>query len=170
MTVKEFHSYSNPKFERLLVPMRQVMSAYGEATQFFANLKELTWYRYGLKHTTKRIHKLEHIQPERIDEFKNILAQHHLPLEYPPIKELDTESLQSLQEIFELCVEIIDKTDEALENFIVVCSENKFGALARQVEQLQIDNSKDRQWLLEAWAMIDNDTSLSSFDNWIKGI
>ena len=49
-------------------------------------------------------------------------------------------------------------------------SQGHFPGLARQVESLQIENSKDRKKLLESWSMWDNGSSMSSFDKWVKSI
>ena len=172
MKKRDYYNDNNDRFAFLREPMRNVMKAYGEAERYFAFIKEITWAEYGLKATTNYIHSLEHIQPEYVDEFKEIMAQLGLMVEYPSIDEL-AEPFEDLDKVFEVCVGIIDETDKALCNFvkevdIVSAGLSNTFALARQVETLIIKNSEDRKFLLEAWSMWDNNTSYTSFDNWVE--
>ena len=164
---KSIYNYDNPKFAGLRQPMRDVMGAYGNAERFFADIKEKTWLNFGLKYLTLEIHALEHIQPERVDIFKDILAQVGLPVEYPAVPEL-SEELTDIDKVFEVCIGIIDEIDESIERFVKYASDNGFGALARQAEQLQIDNSFDKALLLEAWNMFPNAGCLATFDLWCE--
>lgn len=170
MKKTEFYSYKNPRFTPLREPMRGVMSAYGEAERYFATIKEVTWYKFGCKALTNYIHALEHIQPERVDDFKNIMAEYGLCVEYPATEELDMEQFYDLDKIFEVCVDIVNNIDEKLRAFIGNADEkhSEFSALARKAENLQMQNSEIRAFLLEAWAMWDNGGSETSFDNWVK--
>ena len=108
------------------------------------------------------------------------MRQEGLEIEYPGVPELD-EPLDVLDEVFRICVELNDQIDRALQRFIDVADrrmnemgeapsqdQGKFPALARQAEQLQIDNSMDKTRLLEAWSMWGNKPSMSSFDKWVK--
>lgn len=172
MKKRDYYNYNNDRFAFLRKPMRNVMKAYGEAERYFAFIKEITWAEFGLKATTDYIHSLEHIQPEYVDEFKEIMAQLGLMVEYPSIDEL-AEPFEDLDKVFEVCVGIIDETDKALCNFvrevdIVSAGVSNTFALARQVETLIIKNSEDRKFLLEAWSMWDNNPSYTSFDNWVE--
>ena len=174
MKKRDYYNYNNEKFVFLRNPMRNVMKAYGEAERFFAFIKEITWAEFGLKATTDYIHSLEHIQPEYVDEFKDIMAQLGLMVEYPTIEEL-AEPFVDLDKVFEVCVGIIDETDKALCEFVKAVDKNIMNggivsafALSRQVETLIIKNSEDRKFLLEAWSMWDNNLSYTSFDNWVE--
>ena len=172
MKKRNYYNYKNDRFSFLHEPMRNVMKAYGEAERYFAFIKEITWAEFGLKATTNYIHSLEHIQPEYVDEFKEIMAQLGLMVEYPSIDEL-AEPFEDLDKVFEVCVGIIDETDRALCDFVRtvdIVSTGVFNtfAIGRQVETLIIKNSEDRKFLLEAWSMWDNNPSYTSFDNWVE--
>jgi hypothetical protein len=169
MKKKDYYNYDNPKFKPLREPMREVMTAYGEAERFFALIKEITWYRFGMKSLTDYIHALEHIQPDEVDTFKDIFAENGLSVEYPPIGEL-TEELNNLDRVFEVCVGIIDQTDLSLNNIIIEIDTEvpELSAMARSIETLLMRNSKNRTFLLEAWAMWDTEPSYTSFDNWVE--
>lgn len=168
MKKRDFYNYDSPKFNILREPMRKVMTSYGEAERFFALIKEITWAEFGMKSLTNYIHALEHIQPDAVDAFKGILAEQGLMVEYPAINEL-VEDFNDLDRVFEVCVEIINNIDEALKDFIKVVDIERpeFSAMARKAENLQMQNSTERTFLLEAWSMWDNNPSFTSFDNWV---
>lgn len=168
MKRRDYYTYKNAKFGFMRDPMRKVMSTYGEAERFFATIKEKTWANFGLKSFTNYIHSLEHLQGDYVDEFKAILAEIGLEVEYPAVGEL-VEEMPDLDKVFEVCVGIVDEVDEALRDFIfLIDSQHKeFSALARKMENLQMKNSAQRSFMLEAWNMADNNVSLSSFDNWV---
>ncbi|MBQ0125891.1 MAG: hypothetical protein KBS59_06170 [Clostridiales bacterium] len=170
MKKRDFYNYKNPKFAPLREPMRNVMSAYGQAEKYFAAIKEVTWARFGMKSLTNYIHALEHIQPDEVDKFKSIMSEIGLEVEYPATPELDTEQFADLDEVFKVCADIIDANDEALHGFVEFIDTNhkEFSSLARKVENLQMQNSAERTFILEAWSMWDNGTSESSFDNWVE--
>lgn len=169
MKKREHFNYENPEFSSLRDPMRAVMEAYGEAERYFASIKEITWAEWGLKALAGFLHSLEHKQPDYVDRFKEILSEKGLMVEYPTVREL-TEDLYDLDRVFEACVSIIDHTDSALLKMIDEIEEGypEFKALARKMENLQMENSSDRIFLLEAWSMWDNKPSYSSFDNWVE--
>lgn len=169
MKRRDYYNYANPKFSPLRDPMRKVMTAYGEAERFFATIKEKTWANFGLKSLTNYIHSLEHLQGGYVDTFKSILAEIGLEIEYPAVGEL-AEEMPDLDKVFEVCVGIVDDVDEALRDFIAEIDERhkEFSALARKVENLQMQNSAQRSFMLEAWNMADNNISLSSFDDWVN--
>lgn len=182
MKKREVYTYENPKFYALRDPMREVVRAYWAAMQYYAAIKEVVWGRYGMAYLSDALHTMEHKQPEYIDQFSATLRQQGLEIEYPSVPELD-ELLDSLDEVFRICIELNDNVDKALQRFIDVAdrkenevggvpnqNQGRFPGLARQVESLQIENSKDRKKLLESWSMWDNDVSRSSFDKWIKSI
>lgn len=164
---KELYNYKNERYAFIRDPMRNVISAFSNAAKWYATIKEVTWVEFGLVNTTDAIHALEHIQYEYIDEFKGIMAQVGLEVEYPPTQEF-IEELADLDKVFEVCVGIADETNDALCEFISKSKDNEFQPLARQVEQLQIENYKNKRKLLEAWSMWDMNPSYSSFDNWVK--
>lgn len=182
MEKREIYNYKNPKFYSLRDPMREVVRSFWAAMQYYATIKERVWGRYGMFYLSQAIHSLEHKQGGRIDQFSDAMRQEGLELEYPGVPELD-EPLDVLDEVFRICVELNDQIDRALQRFIDVADrrmneageapsaeQGKFPALARQAEQLQIDNSADKAKLLEAWSMWDNKPSISSFDKWVKNI
>ncbi len=168
MRKRDYYNYNTPRFQPLREPMRKVMTAYGEAERHFALIKEITWAEFGLKSLTNYIHSLEHIQPDAVDKFKAIMAEIGLMVDYPTVEEL-VEDFPDLDKVFEVCVGIIDETDEALREFITLIDtqHREFSALARQMENLQMQNSAERSFLLEAWSMWDNNPSYTSFDNWV---
>lgn len=169
MKKRDIYNYKNARFAALREPMRKVMSAYGSAEKFFAAIKEVTWARFGMKALTNYIHALEHIQPDEVDSFKDIMAEIGLEVEYPATDELDMEQFSDLDDVFKVCVDIIDSTDEALRDFVRFIDTNRpeFSALARKAENLLTNNSAERKFLLEAWAMYDNGASETSFDDWV---
>lgn len=169
MKRRDYYNYKNPRFSFMRDLMRNVMTAYGEAERFFATIKERTWANFGLKSTTNYIHALEHLQGDYVDTFKAILAEVGCEVEYPAVGEL-VEEMPDLDKVFEVCVGIVDDVDEALRDFIfAIDGEHKeFSALARKMENLQMQNSAQRSFMLEAWNMADNNISLSSFDDWVN--
>lgn len=167
MRAKDFYNYANPEFSAVRDPMRRVMKAYGNAERWFAHIKEVTWADYGSEFLTNGLHAMEHIQPIRVDTFKGVLAQWGLEVEYPPIAEF-LEPLPDYGRIFEVSVSIVDEIHEALLDFIRVTDGGRMDAAARQVEQLEIDNSKDRAWLIQAWKMWDTGVSFGTMDSWVK--
>lgn len=182
MKKREYYTYENPKFYALRDPMREVIRSFWAAMQYYAGIKEVVWGRYGMAYLSDAIHTLEHKQPERIDQFSAIMRQEGLEIEYPSVPELD-EPLDTLDEVFRVCVELNDNVDRSLQRFINVAdrkeneaggvpnqNQGRFPGLARQAETLQIDNSEDRKKLLEAWSMWGNNPSSSSFDKWVKSI
>lgn len=182
MEKREIYNYKNPRFYSLRDPMREVVRSFWAAMQYYATIKERVWGRYGMFYLSQAIHSLEHKQPDRIDQFSDAMRQEGLEIEYPGVPELD-EPLDVLDEVFRVCVELNDQIDMALQRFIDVADrrmnergeepspeQGKFPALARQAEQIQIDNSMDKTKLLEAWSMWDNGPSMSSMDKWVKSI
>ena len=169
MKKRDFYNYDSPAFAPLREPMRRLMTAYGEAERHFAFIKEITWAEFGMKSLTAYIHSLEHLQPEYVDRLKEIMAEKGLMIEYPTISEM-VEPFEDLDKVFEVCVGIIDETDEALRGFIDVIDSQcpECYAIARNLEDLQMKNSKERTFLLEAWSMWDNNPSYTSFDNWVE--
>lgn len=167
MRAQEYFQYDNPEFQALREPMRKVMSAYGNAEKWFADIKARVKTEFGMPFLSDHIHSLEHKQPERIDRFDSIMETYHLLLEYPATPELDESFDNDLDRVFEVCVGIIDEVDEALNGFIQKTKDGRFNAVSLKAEELQVQNADDRNLLLEAWAMWDNGgMSRTSFDSW----
>lgn len=164
---RELYNYESRTFAPLRDPMREAMRAFLNAERYFGAMKEIVWGRFGMKYLSDAIHSLEHKQPPRIDDFGGILHQMGLEIEYPATPEMD-EPLPDLDEVFRVCVEIVDEIEAALGRFIRKADELNMNALGREVETLQIENSADRTKLLEAWSMWDNKVSASSFDKYIR--
>lgn len=167
MRKREIYNYEDRRFSPLRDPMREAMRAYLNAERYFAAIKEVVWGRFGMKYLSDAIHSLEHKQPPRIDQFGDILHQMGLEIEYPATPELD-EPLPDLDDVFRVCVEIVDEIGAALGGFIRKADELNLYALGREAENLQMDNSADRTKLLEAWSMWDNKVSASSFDKFVR--
>lgn len=169
MTAREYAGWNNPKFTAIKEPMRGVMKAYGNAEKWFADIKDRLLTDMGMVFLSNAVHHLEHVQPERIDQFAEIPHDYHLRLPYPGTPELDEEFNDDLDRVFEVCVQIVDEINEALGAFIRVTADGEFNALSLKAEELQILNTDDRRNLLEAWAMWDNGgMSRASFDSWCR--
>ena len=166
MKMREIYNYKNPKYAKLKEPMRNLIGAWGDAEKWFATLKEWPLIEAGMPSLSDAIHKLEHVQPERIDAFAHAYRPWHLELIYPATDEL-VEEIGDLDHFFEICVGIVDHVDEALMNMIKVTSGGEFNSLALSCENLQIENQQDKEKLLQAWEMWDNGVSPSSYDKWI---
>lgn len=167
MRKREIYNYENPRFAPLRDPMRGAIRAFLNAERYFATIKGVVWGRFGMKYLGDAIHSLEHLQPERIDRFGNAFHQLGLEIEYPATQEL-AEPLPDLDEVFRVCVEVVDSVETALAGFIRKADEAQCWTLGREAENLQMDNSADRTQLLEAWSMWDNGVSASSFDKYVR--
>ena len=171
MRAREYANWENPKFAPLMGPVRRVMEAYGNAEKWFADIKDRVLCDMGMPFLSDAIHKLEHKQPERIDEFAAIPHDYHLRLPYPGTPELDEDFNDDLDRVFEVCVTIVDAVDGALGDFIRVTADGEFNALSLKAEELQMQNTGDRQKLLSAWSMWDTGSmSRASFDNWCRNL
>ena len=171
MRAREYANWENPKFAPLMGPVRRVMEAYGNAEKWFADIKDRVLCDMGMVFLSDAIHQLEHKQPERVDAFAEIPHDYHLRLPYPGTPELDEDFNDDLDRVFEVCVTIVDAVDGALGDFIRVTADGEFNALSLKAEELQLQNTGDRQKLLSAWAMWDNGAmSRASFDNWCRNL
>ena len=167
MKKREFYSYKSKTFAPLRDPMREAMRAFLNAERYFAAIKEVVWGRFVMKYLSDAIHSLEHKQPGRIDRFGDLLHQLGLEIEYPATPELG-EPLPDLDEVFRVCVEVVDEVERGLSGFIRAADNLQCRAAGRGAEELQMENSADRTRLLEAWSMWDNQVSASSFDKYVK--
>lgn len=171
MRAREYANWENPKFAPLMGPVRRVMDAYGNAEKWFADIKDRVLCDMGMVFLSDAIHRLEHKQPERVDAFADIPHDYHLRLPYPGTPELDEDFNDDLDRVFEVCVTIVDAVDGALGEFIRVTADEEFNALSLKAEELQLQNTGDRQKLLSAWSMWDNGgMSRASFDNWCRNL
>lgn len=169
MRAREYANWENPKFAPLMEPVRRVMEAYGNAEKWFADIKDRVLCDMGMVFLSDAIHRLEHKQPERIDAFADIPHDYHLRLPYPGTPELDEDFNDDLDRVFEVCVTIVDAVDGALGDFIRVTADGEFNALSLKAEELQLQNTGDRQKLLDAWTMLDNGgMSRATFDSWCR--
>lgn len=169
MKKRDYYNYENPRFAPLRDPMRGVMTAYLNGERYFGAIKEVVWGRFGLPWLSGAIHSLEHKQPPRIDRFGDAMKELGLEIEYPATQELD-EPLGDLDEVFRVCVELVDDIEDALARLIQAADAGQFWALGRSAEDLQTANSADRTKLLEAWSMWDNKVSASSFDKYVRDL
>lgn len=171
MRAREYANWDNPRFAPMREPMRRVMEAYGNAEKWFADIKDRVLCDMGMPFLSDAIHKLEHKQPERVDAFADIPHDYHLRLPYPGTPELDEDFNDDLDRVFEVCVVIVDAVDGALGDFIRVTADGEFNALSLKAEELQMQNTGDRQKLLSAWSMWDTGSmSRASFDNWCRNL
>ena len=103
--------------------------------------------------------------------FADIPHDYHLRLPYPGTPELDEDFNDDLDRVFEVCVAIVDGVNEALGGFIRATADGEFNALSLKAEELQLQNTGDRQKLLSAWSMWDTGSmSRASFDNWCRNL
>lgn len=169
MRARWYYSWRNERFSKLYEPVRRVMGAYGNAEKWFADVKDRVLTELGMPFLSDHIHALEHLQPERIDEFSKVVHVYGLRLPYPETKELAENLNDDLDRVFEVCVRIIDEIDEAINEFIRESADGEFNALSLKAEELQLINTYDRRALIEAWKMWDNgEMSRASFDSWCK--
>lgn len=166
--MKDFNrAYSDERFAPLYEPTRRVMAVMGKAMWHFAALKEITWYQWGFAGITGAVHYLEHLYPEYIDGFKDVLAQTGRPIPYPAIPEM-TESFTDLPGLLFHCLTLIDEVNAALSDFIEATDTSDFEPLARQAESIQIENYKNRAWLEQAITMSHENGSVPTVDSWLK--
>jgi len=104
---------------------------------------------------------VETVSPWRFDTARN------RSLELTP-EDADICVCTDLDEVFRVCVEVVDSVETALAGFIRKADEAQCWTLGREAENLQMDNSADRTQLLEAWSMWDNGVSASSFDKYVR--
>ena len=169
MRKQDYFTYRNTEFAGVRDPMRRVMSAYGNAEKWFAAIKDIVLIDFGMPFLSDAIHALEHVQPERVDEFAGAIHSFGLLLEYPATPELTEDFNNDLDRVFEVCVGIVDEIDEALGEFIKTQEGGRVNTLGLIAENLQVANTFDRRNLLYAWAMWDNgDMSRATFDGWCK--
>lgn len=167
MRVENRFSYSEQKFAPVRDPARAVTAAYQNAARGLDTLKEIVLLEFGMPNTASAIHDLAHAMPPRFDVLGDILHQRHLMQEYPATPEY-TKRPQTLDEVFSEVIDMLEKIETALVAFIRACDGIGLYPLARQAENMQIENSRSYEKILYAWAMYDEaESSPTSYDNWI---
>ena len=79
------------------------------------------------------------------------------------------ESLKSLDDVFELIMQIFDGINAALEKFRKATDTPDFRAMSLKTEELMLENSTEGKMFLELWFRWANDGgSKTSFDSWCK--
>lgn len=150
----------------MLAAADDVNGAFLFANRAMDTVKESVWVDHGLPFTSDMIHRLAHVQLQRLDTFGDILHEKHLKQSYPPTPGLN-EQIEDIDKAFAISVEIVRRVDEALARFIQSAESAGCGAMARSAENLQMQNSADRTTLLQAWQMWDDSRSKTSFDSWV---
>lgn len=159
---KAYENYPN-----LYETGKKAIGEMGRAMWHFAQLKEITWYQWGLQGITAAVHGLEHVYGEYIDRFKEAIATLGLPLIYPDIKALD-EDFTDIVSILDTCIDLIDDVNNALSDFIFETDNARLEPLARQAEEIQIMNFRPRAWLTQTRTMAENGESMASLDKWFE--
>lgn len=167
MRVENRFTYSEPRFAAVRDPARSVTAAYQNAARGLDTLKEIVLLEFGMPNTSDVIHHLAHAMPPRFDVLGDILHQRHLMQEYPATPEY-TKRPQTLDEVFSEMIDMLGAIEAALSDFIKACDKMALYPLARQAENMQIENSQSYEKILYAWAMYDEaESSPVSYDNWI---
>ena len=170
MNPKEIYNFDNPKFAELREPMRDVIRMYQNANRWFDTTQEYVYIKQGMIYLSEIIHRQAHEFPKRFDAFGDMLHENHLMAEYPGTDELDwRESLKSLDDVFELIMQIFDGINAALEKFRKATDTPDFRAMSLKTEELMLENSTEGKMFLELWFRWANDGgSKTSFDGWCK--
>ena len=150
----------------VLTAADEVNDAFLFANRALDTVKESLLIEHGMPMTSDYIHKLAHVNLERLDGFGDILHERHLMQTYPATARLE-EPITDVDKAFAVAVEIVDRVDEALRRFVAATNMGVLSALARKAEGLQMDNSADRTGLLKVWQMWDDSRSKTSFDSWV---
>lgn len=165
MKLKDKYNYRNEHFYELRDSARNATSAYQNAARFLDTVKEYVDIEMGMPNTAYAIHLEAHKMPQRFDVIGDILHQRHLLQEYPATPEL-LENIDDMDKAFEIIIGTLDDIEDALASLVQVCEKLNLYPLARQVENLQIQNSEDYTKFLTAWAVWDESLSKTSYDNW----
>lgn len=170
MTINEKYGFDKPEFAALREPSRAVIAAYQTANRFMDTTQEYTLIELGMPYLAEALHRMAHEFPKRFDAFGEMLHERHLMAEYPATEELDwQEELHDVDDVFEMCIRILENIGEALENFRTVTDNGVFRAMSLFAENLISENSRDYTKILAAWKRWDEDGgSRTSFDAWCK--
>lgn len=162
MTAREYAR----RFEFLIEPAKKVTEAYERGTRYFDQLKEIVLIEFALVHTSEFIHNTAHWFPTQFDLLGDILHQCHIMQVYGETGAFNRD-IRDMNDVFTLCLEQLDEIENALQEFVEICELHNAWALARQTETLQINNRAVCDKYLKAWAMYEEATSATSYDNWI---
>lgn len=151
----------------LLAAADEVNGAFLFANRALDTVKESVLIEHGLPFASAMLHELAHVHLQRLDAFGDILHEMHWLQSYPATPRLD-EKIEDMDKAYAVSVEIVRRVDEALKRFIQSADSAGFGAMARNAENIQMQNSADRTLLLQAWQMWDSSRSKTSFDSWVR--
>jgi hypothetical protein len=166
--LRDIYHYENPRFSPLRDAARRATAAYQNAARGLDTLKEWVLVEFGLVHTADAIHRLAHEQPKRFDVIGDILHQRHLMQEYPETPEY-RERPEDMDGVFGEVIRLLEDIEDALRDCVGVSEEVGLYPLAREFENLQMENSKSYETMLYAWQMYDaTESSGTSYDNWIE--
>lgn len=166
--LREIYNYEGPRFSPLRDAARRATAAYQNAARGLDTLKEWVLVEFGLVHTADAIHRLAHEQPKRFDVIGDILHQRHLMQEYPETPEY-RERPEDMDGVFGEVIRLLEDIEDALRDCVGVSEEVGLYPLAREFENLQMENSKSYETMLYAWQMYDKtDGSATSYDNWVE--
>lgn len=158
--------YTN-KYEFLRQPARRATETYEKANRWFDQLKELILIELGLAFTSKMFHETAHTFPEQFDKLGDILHQKHIIQDYGATPEFPGVELE-LGDMFQMAVDLLDEIETALGDLIKAADMGNAWSLARQFEELQVENSQIHEKYLYAWRMYEEATSPTSFDSWVE--
>lgn len=166
--LREIYNYEDPRFSPLRDAARRATAAYQDAERGMDALKEWVLVAFGLVHTSDAIHRLAHKQPKRFDGIGDILHQRHLMQEYPTTPEYRNRP-EDMDGVFSEVIRLLGDIEDALRDCVGASEEVGLYSLARQFENLQMENSKSYETMLYAWQMYDKtDGSATSYDNWVE--
>lgn len=162
MTAKEYGA----RFNVLSAPARRVTEAYERAARHFDEMKEIVKVDFGLNNTSEFIHRTAHWFPGQFDVVGDILHQRNIRQEYGATEAFDRR-VADMDEVYTHCVELLDEIERALLEFIRVCDASGCEAQGRQLENLQMAVSAEREKYISAWSMYDEANSPTSYDSWM---
>lgn len=168
--LREIYSYDDGKYAALRDAARRATAAYQNAARGLDTLKEWVLVEFGLVHTAEAIHRLAHLQPVRFDAIGDILHQRHLMQEYPATAEY-RERPEDMDGVFGEVIRLLEAIETELKDCVGVCEAAGLYPLAREFENLQMDNSRSYEKFLYAWQMYDaTESSGTSYDSWIQAL
>lgn len=155
------------KFGYLKEAGKRMTEVYEKANRWFDEMKEGILIEDGLIHTSNLFHNQAHKFPAYFDRIGDILHQRHIIQRYGATEEFPRETIE-VNNAFEIAVALFDEIEDGLRDFVAECDKNGDYAVARQLEELQVANGKDREAFLLAWKMYEEAETATSYDNWVK--
>lgn len=147
---------------------RDATGAYQNAARALDTLKERVLIVMGMPQTAEVIHKLAHTMPQQFDRVGDILHQRHIEQIYPATEEY-LERPESLDDVFEAVIGLLEKIENALRRCVEECDRNGLYPLGRGFETLQMENSEQYEKFLYAWQMYSqHEMSATSFEGWVE--